>query len=134
MPDRPAAIIASQMTIGTGTSACAALQLGPDNKIYLAKRSASQFLPRVINDPNTAGLACNFVDNVVPLAGGTSCSYGLPNFFQGYFNQTLFLLLYSLRQITFSPGTCTDFNDTISQFNFLPLRLFREPILLHLSM
>ncbi len=107
----PAAIIASQMTIGTGTSACAALQLGPDNKIYLAKRSASQFLG-VINDPNTAGLACNFVDDVVPLAGGTSCSYGLPNFFQGYFNQTLLPVALFTAPNHICPGTCTDFNNT----------------------
>lgn len=115
----PAAIIASQTTIGTGTSACAALQLGPDNKIYLAKRSASQFLG-VINDPNAAGLACNFVDDVVPLAGGTSCSYGLPNFFQDYFNQTLLPVALFTAPNHICPGTCTNFNNaSVNATSFL---------------
>jgi len=106
-----AAIAASQMVIGNGTSACAALQLGPDGKIYLAKRSASQFLG-VINDPDSAGLACNFVDDVVPLAPGTSCQYGLPNFFQSMFSPTALPAALFTAPNHICPGTCTSFNNT----------------------
>ena len=103
-----AAIQASQMIIGNGTSACAALQLGPDKKIYLAKRSASLFLG-VINDPDSAGLACNFTDDVVPLAPGSSCQYGLPNYFPGYLAQQAPLIALFTAPNHICPGTCTDF-------------------------
>ncbi len=115
----PAAIIASQMVIGNGTSACAALQLGPDKKIYLAKRSASTFLG-VINDPDSAGFACNFIDNVVPLAPGTSCQYGLPNFFQGFFSQDALPVALFSAPNHICPGTCTDFNNiSVNATSFL---------------
>jgi hypothetical protein len=106
----PAAILASQMVIGTANSACAALQLGPDKKIYLAKRSASQFLS-VINDPDQAGLASDFVDDVVPLTPGTTCQYGLPNYFQGMFSQTQLPVALFTAPNHICPGTCTNFTN-----------------------
>lgn len=81
----PAAIIASQLAINAsqGNEAFAALQLAPDGKIYLANRFSTMM--GVINNPNDAGLACNFVDDVFSLPFGTN-QYGLPNFFQSYFD------------------------------------------------
>jgi len=107
----PAAILASQLIVGVGSSPVAALQLGPDGKIYLSKRNAVPFLG-VINDPDSAGLACNFIDDVIPLAGGSSCSYGLPNFFQSFFahSQALPVALFNAPNHV-CPGTCTDFNN-----------------------
>ncbi|HRC32024.1 MAG TPA: T9SS type A sorting domain-containing protein [Bacteroidia bacterium] len=81
----PAAIIASQLAINAsqGNEAFAALQLAPDGKIYLANRFSTMM--GVINNPNDAGLACNFVDDVFSLPFGSN-QYGLPNFFQSYFD------------------------------------------------
>jgi hypothetical protein len=59
----------------------AALQLGPDNKIYVAKQN-SNFLS-VINNPDNTGAASGFVDNAIPLTdvsvpGPAICMSGLP--------------------------------------------------------
>jgi gliding motility-associated-like protein len=53
-----------------------ALQRGPDNKIYIA-RSLKSFLG-VINNPNQAGLLCQYVPNGINLNGRKS-NAGLPN-------------------------------------------------------
>ena len=55
-----------------------AIQLGPDNKIYVSK-SNSQYLA-VINNPNTIGNGCNLIDNAVTLSSGALCQNGLPTF------------------------------------------------------
>lgn len=73
----PALIAASATPLATNGQALGALQLGPDNKIYLAKESSS-FLG-VINNPNTIGTTCDFVSDGVNLAGKTS-NLGLPGF------------------------------------------------------
>ena len=57
-------------------------QLAFDKKIYISFRGYS-FLG-VINAPDSAGLACNFVKNGVFL-NGKNCYVGLPTFFPGYF-------------------------------------------------
>jgi len=73
-----AAIIASQFTVFPQSWVPkGSLQLGPDGKIYVA-RVAEQSLG-VINNPNTAGIACNYVDigqSISPKTG----YWGLPNF------------------------------------------------------
>lgn len=61
------------------------LQLGPDNRMYVA-RMDSPYLSR-INQPNTLGMGCGFVDNAVNLAGRQS-QYGLPPFIQSFFYLT----------------------------------------------
>ena len=53
------------------------LQLGPDNKIYLAKYK-SPYLG-VINNPDEKGISCNFELNGMSLQGNLS-GYGLPFF------------------------------------------------------
>ena len=55
------------------------IQLGPDNKLYVAEHSASNSIG-VINDPNNLGLSCDYTPNSISLEGGT-CRYGLPTFY-----------------------------------------------------
>ena len=73
----PELIAASGVALAVNTQALGALQLGPDNKIYLAKEN-SPFLG-VINQPNVIGEGCNYVVEGVNLAGKTS-NLGLPGF------------------------------------------------------
>lgn len=110
-----AAIIASQMIVGNdvGGQAFASLQLAYDGKIYLANRF-SNFLG-VINNPNAAGLACNFVDNAITLTQGSS-QYGLPNYFQSYFDTTAVstvipVVSFQSSDTSFCGKTCLDFFD-----------------------
>lgn len=79
-----AAILASQFTLpgNVGFEAYAALQLGIDSNIYLANRFSTEM--GVINDPDQAGAAANFVDNSFALSFGSN-QYGLPNFYQSWF-------------------------------------------------
>jgi hypothetical protein len=79
-------INASATIIGTATSPdpnykAGYLQIGPDNKIYLAKFTSGYV--GVINSPNTVGTGCNYIDNGVYLSGKT-CEAGLPSFMQTY--------------------------------------------------
>jgi len=73
----PELIAASAVALAANPRALGALQLGPDNKIYLAKEN-SPFLG-VINNPNVIGSNCNFVVEGVDLGGKTS-NLGLPGF------------------------------------------------------
>lgn len=84
-----AAIHASLATIylNTGATQMAGkgLQLAPDNKIYWVSVNSSN--PNgtlaVINNPNAAGTACNYLDQAVSLAGMTG-SFCVPSFIAGY--------------------------------------------------
>jgi len=68
-------IIASKYIVGTGTNG--ALQMAPDNRIYVAM-NGSGGLSR-ISQPNKYGIECGFEFNTISL-GGKSSQYGLPNF------------------------------------------------------
>ncbi len=81
----PATILASRVvvaSVGQGLGPIGALQLGPDNRMYIARRN-STYLSR-INQPNVLGTGCGFIENAVGLAG-RECSYGLPPFIQSFF-------------------------------------------------
>lgn len=78
-----AAILASRRSVGTGSGNKACVQLGPDKKIYVS-RSGDDYLG-VINNPNNAGVLCNYVDDGVYL-GGRRGALGLPNFNALYFS------------------------------------------------
>ncbi len=81
----PGAILDSKVIVaqvGQNSNPIGALQLGPDNRMYIARRD-SPYLSR-INSPNTAGVDCDFVDNATNL-GGRQCTYGLPPFIQSFF-------------------------------------------------
>jgi gliding motility-associated-like protein len=75
----------SQTLIAATPTFLGALQLGPDNKIYIANHDTANL--GVINDPNSIGLACNLQANAVDLAGRKSM-LGLPCFNQSFFNPT----------------------------------------------
>lgn len=73
-------------TVGQNSDPIGALQLGPDNRMYVA-RHESPYLSR-INSPNTIGNGCGFTDNAINLAGRES-TYGLPPFIQSFFYLTV---------------------------------------------
>lgn len=58
------------------------MQVGPDNKIYVA--FGSRFYLGVINNPNVLGIACNFQRDGFYL-GGKKSKQGLPSFNQSFF-------------------------------------------------
>ena len=80
-----AAILASKTLVGSSSDYFGALQTAIDQKIYLAI-SGSNYLDRIDN-PNAMGMACNFTTNVITLSG--SSSFGLPDFFEGFFTTGL---------------------------------------------
>jgi gliding motility-associated-like protein len=61
-----------------------ALQLAPNNKIYCATAYVESM--GVINNPNSIGLACNYVQDGQPLATNTLVKLGLPPFITSFFN------------------------------------------------
>lgn len=73
----PELISASVVPLTANVPALGGIQLGPDNKIYVA-REGSSFLG-VINNPDVLGTGCNYVAEGVDLAGKTS-NLGLPGF------------------------------------------------------
>lgn len=66
----------------TDISSIDALQLGPDNKIYIAHFNSNSL--SVINSPNILGIGCNLQMQVVGLGGKKSLG-GLPSFSQSFF-------------------------------------------------
>ena len=76
-----AAILASGVAVG-GNSNCS-LQLGPDGKVYGNQFTATL---SVINNPNAAGVGCNYSTNGVLLIPPMGSSLGLPNFISSYFD------------------------------------------------
>ena len=82
----PAQILASRVlvaSVGQGDAPLGALQLGPDNRMYIA-RNQHGYLSR-INFPNNIGVSCGFESDAVYLAGRES-RYGLSPFIQSFFN------------------------------------------------
>ena len=77
-------IRASKTNIATGTANKSCLQLGPDNKIYVAKQSNS-FLG-VIDNPNSLTNS-NYIDQAVNL-GNRNAGIGLPSFWERQYIQT----------------------------------------------
>lgn len=82
-----------------------ALQLAPDDKIYVAYH-ASNTLP-VIENPNLLGVACNFNANGVALSSGTLCKLGLPTFFSSIFEEEDPPVISSMH---YCLGDSTEFN------------------------
>ena len=82
-----------------------ALQLAIDGKIYVAQ--FDQTYLGVINNPNTLGVGCNYVENGVALSGRQS-SLGLPPFVQSFF-------LSGIMAQNFCLGDGTEFSITSSE-------------------
>jgi len=83
--------IDSSLVIINGTdysSAPLSLQLGPDNKIYVALWGSPKL--GVINNPNVSGMGCDFQNNAIDL-NGRVCKSGLPNFCQSFFTTNILL-------------------------------------------
>jgi hypothetical protein len=81
----PETILESKVMVGSvaqNADPIGALQLGPDNRMYIARQN-SPYLSR-INSPNISGTGCGFVDNALNLSG-RDCNYGLPPFIQSFF-------------------------------------------------
>lgn len=74
--------------ISTSNATAGGLQLGPDKKIYCANFSNQLVISThlgVINEPNQAGLSCDYNQMGIALVHGTS-SLGLPPFISSVFN------------------------------------------------
>jgi WD40 repeat protein len=69
-------IQASRTVISNAGPFMGSLQLGPDNKIYVARNNTSL---SVINNPNIPGIGCGYSNLSISLAGRNS-RMGLPNF------------------------------------------------------
>lgn len=70
-----AQVIASKTQIAQPPNC--AVKKGPDNKLYVSEFGQNAL--HVVNNPDAAGLACQYLPLAVPLAAGTSCRIGLPN-------------------------------------------------------
>jgi gliding motility-associated-like protein len=62
-----------------------ALQLGADQKIYVARGNIENALG-VIENPNVYGPGCNFILNKINFSAGNSVQFGFPTFVQSYFD------------------------------------------------
>jgi hypothetical protein len=79
----PGEIIGSRIQIASGTDG--ALQIAPDNKLYVATNSSSYI--SAVNAPNKKGVACDFNSNVIKLdISGQRSKWGLPPFIQSFFS------------------------------------------------
>jgi PKD repeat protein len=74
------AVSASMYTMST-TNIIGAMQVAPDGKVYCA-RIGEQIIG-VINNPNSSGALCNFVEQGLSIAPNV-CQLGLPNFAIAY--------------------------------------------------
>ena len=85
-----------------------AMQLAYDGKIYFANDNWDYV--GAINNPNAAGLACNYNDSAVGLPNYYTCGIGLPNFLESYFtiNQEADFIC---SQTTALPGATIYFTD-----------------------
>jgi gliding motility-associated-like protein len=96
-----------------------ALQLGTNNKIYMAQLSKTKL--GVINNPNVVGFGCNFQVDAVDLLG-RYCYAGLPPFITSFFNSAFTTqnlcfgdtTLFSLNTSTPIVSVLWDFGDTTS--------------------
>lgn len=80
-----------------------AMQLGPDNKIYLSVIGQNKL--GVIKNPDILGSGCNFIINEVDLAGKFS-QIGLPSFNQSFF----FTPSIQLNNVCVNQNTAFQFN------------------------
>ena len=101
------AVIASQYTVAAGISTAVrnGLQVGPDGKIYVARNGKTSL--GVINSPNSAGGACNYVDVGQSLGTGIN-TRGLPNFVSSLFKPPHAPITYSTNMLV--ACTTTSFN------------------------
>ena len=85
LSDVNASMIEIYHITGPGLAAGKGLQLAPDGKIYWVSLNINdpEGTLAVINNPNTAGLGCDYQDQIFSL-GGKRGSFSLPSFIAGY--------------------------------------------------
>ena len=106
-----AAIIASRVMVGIGTgNNLGALQLAPDDKIYVGRYTFNYL--GVINDPNTLGTACNYIDLGLNLGTVNTC-WGLPGYYGNIWCNLMPVAVFNADN-HICPGTCTDFSNLSS--------------------
>ena len=76
----PQEISGSEIIIGSSGLGGGALQLGPDCKIYGARKD--QGFLSAIENPNVLGEDAGYIDTAVILTAGRQCEWGLPGFAQ----------------------------------------------------
>ena len=76
--------VTSSNNVYNGFDFIGALQLGPDGKIYVAN-TVNPFTLDAINYPEEYGDLCDYSENAIDLAPGTSSVIGLPPFIQSFF-------------------------------------------------
>ena len=77
----------AQTTVFQGSGFLGAIQLGPNNKIYICNTNSQSTLD-VIENPQEAGLACNYNASGQSL-GGNTANLGLPPFITSFFTQQI---------------------------------------------
>ena len=93
--DDSAAIVNSEYIVAQITGASierfGGIQIGPDEKIYIARRGCSYL--SIINNPNLPGAFCDYENVGINLTDGSGvhqAMYGLPAFIQSFFNPANF--------------------------------------------
>ncbi|OYU94544.1 MAG: hypothetical protein CFE21_16205 [Bacteroidetes bacterium B1(2017)] len=74
-------LIYSYTPVGTPYYGFGAVQLGPDNRIYVARGGETAL--SYINTPNANGVGCTYMNNGIPLSGKMSFQ-GLPNYLPNF--------------------------------------------------
>jgi gliding motility-associated-like protein len=86
----PAILASKQVIAQIYPWVAGAMQIGPDQKIYIAMGRDTAI--SVIENPDLPGAACNFQYNKIPVKGNNNSfvQFGLPNFIQSYFDPKSF--------------------------------------------
>jgi hypothetical protein len=124
------AIVASQDTIVNSlTSQLTGMQMASNGKIYISRANSNPQFLGIINNPNAAGISCNFNNNALAISSGT-VNYNLPNFvsssLKSPFTFSSGLSCYSVSFTSSylpSAAVCTNVADPINSIEWI----FGEP-------
>jgi gliding motility-associated-like protein len=107
-----AAIVASRFVIGNLGPFIGSLQLGPDNKVYVARNAVAL---SVISNPNATGAACGYTNGAISLSGRSS-RMGLPNMASFYLRPDIqpFTVASNCLNATFTSPTAVTSSNSCS--------------------